>query len=30
MGKVYGDPTIHRPDKYGEGEVDARHAAALG
>jgi DNA replication protein DnaC len=29
MGKVYGDPTIHRPDKYGEGEVDARHAAAL-
>lgn len=29
MGKVYGDESIHRPPKYGEGDVAARHAAAL-
>jgi DNA replication protein DnaC len=27
--KSYGDPDIHRPEKYGEGQVAARHAAAL-
>lgn len=26
--RVYGDESIHRPPKYGEGDVSARHTAA--
>jgi chromosomal replication initiation ATPase DnaA len=29
MPKQYGPDSIHRPDVFGSGDVDARHAAAL-